>query len=85
MFLLVVILPAKSLVSAGSSMFLLNTSACGFISADRMGVPAGLHGSTVGCLFLLTEYIHAAGIIYAVNTSIYTAELVYAGSIMFLL
>ncbi|GKC19953.1 hypothetical protein Tco_1022103, partial [Tanacetum coccineum] len=50
-----------------------------------MGAPAGLHVSAVGCLFLLTEYIHAAGIIYAVNTSIYTAELVCAGSIILIL
>ncbi|GJY63961.1 putative ribonuclease H-like domain-containing protein [Tanacetum coccineum] len=58
------ILPAESLVSAGSSMFLLVVI-----------LPAGLHVSAVGGLFLLTEYIHAAGIVYAVNTSIYTTEL----------
>ncbi|GJX58009.1 reverse transcriptase domain-containing protein, partial [Tanacetum coccineum] len=58
------IFPAESLVSAGSSMFLLVVI-----------FPAGLHVSAVGGLFLLTEYIHAAGIVYAVNTSIYTTEL----------
>ncbi|GKE86049.1 putative ribonuclease H-like domain-containing protein, partial [Tanacetum coccineum] len=41
--------------------------------------------SAVGWLFLLAEYIHAAGIVYAVITSIYAGELVCAGSIMFLL
>ncbi|GKB05218.1 putative ribonuclease H-like domain-containing protein, partial [Tanacetum coccineum] len=50
---------------------------CGIVfSCDcRMGVPAVLHGSAIGCIFLLTEYIHAARVVYAVNTSIYTAEL----------
>ncbi|GJV31085.1 putative ribonuclease H-like domain-containing protein [Tanacetum coccineum] len=31
--------------------------------------------SAVGCLFLLAAYIHAAGVVYAANTSIYAAEL----------
>ncbi|GKC46732.1 hypothetical protein Tco_1064454 [Tanacetum coccineum] len=35
--------------------------------------------------FLLADYIHAAGVVYAVNTSFYAAQLVCAGSIMFLL
>ncbi|GKB62408.1 hypothetical protein Tco_0918594 [Tanacetum coccineum] len=34
---------------------------------------------------MLAKYIHAAGVVYAVNTSFYAAELVCAGSIMFLL
>ncbi|GKB42019.1 hypothetical protein Tco_0886961 [Tanacetum coccineum] len=34
--------------------------------------------SAVGCLFLLAEYIHAAGVVYAATTSIYAAELVCA-------
>ncbi|GKE78963.1 hypothetical protein Tco_1545083, partial [Tanacetum coccineum] len=37
-------------------------------------VSAGI--SAVGCLFLLAEYIHAAGVVYAANTSIYADELV---------
>ncbi|GJZ48183.1 putative ribonuclease H-like domain-containing protein [Tanacetum coccineum] len=35
--------------------------------------------------FLLAAYIHAAGVVYAANTSTYAAELVCAGSIMLLL
>ncbi|GKE42080.1 putative ribonuclease H-like domain-containing protein [Tanacetum coccineum] len=61
-----VIIPADRLVSAGSSIY---------PSCWKMGVPAGLLVSAVGCLFLLTEYTHAAGVVYAVNTSIYTVEL----------
>ncbi|GKG06919.1 hypothetical protein Tco_0329888 [Tanacetum coccineum] len=48
-------------------------------------VPAVCMVSAVGCLFLLAEYIHAARVVYAANTSIYAAELFCAGSIMFLL
>ncbi|GKA24389.1 hypothetical protein Tco_0710422 [Tanacetum coccineum] len=89
------------LVSAGSTMIVSagsyglccwfrvhaggHTSAGGFISADRVCVPAVCMVSAVGCLFLLAEYIHAAGIVYAAYTSIYAVELVCAGSIMFLL
>ncbi|GKF37555.1 hypothetical protein Tco_0114313, partial [Tanacetum coccineum] len=36
-------------------------------------------------LLIGSEYIHAAGVVTAVNTSIYAAELVCASSIMFLL
>ncbi|GJS53129.1 putative ribonuclease H-like domain-containing protein [Tanacetum coccineum] len=62
-----------------------HTSAGGFISADRVYVPAVCMVSAVGGLFLLAEYIHAAGVVYAANTSIHAAGLVCAGSIMFLL
>ncbi|GJV03169.1 hypothetical protein Tco_1336738 [Tanacetum coccineum] len=48
-------------------------------------VPAVCMVSAVGCLFLLAEYILAAGVVYAVYTSIYAVELVCAGSFMFLL
>ncbi|GJU17155.1 putative ribonuclease H-like domain-containing protein [Tanacetum coccineum] len=60
---------------------------CGILfSCDcRVCVPAVCMVSAVGCLFLLAEYIHAAGVVYAAYTSIYAAELVCAGSIMFLL
>ncbi|GJV03172.1 hypothetical protein Tco_1336741 [Tanacetum coccineum] len=44
-------------------------------------VPAVCMVSAVGCLFLLAEYIHAAGVVYAAYTSIYAAELVFAGSL----
>ncbi|GJW34202.1 hypothetical protein Tco_0054234 [Tanacetum coccineum] len=76
------------LVSADSTMIMLvgrHTSAGGFISADRVCVPAVCMVSAIGCLFLLAEYIYAAGVVYAVNTSIYAAEMVCAGSIMSLL
>ncbi|GJW41263.1 putative ribonuclease H-like domain-containing protein [Tanacetum coccineum] len=79
MVLLVVILSAGRLVSAGSTMILLVVI-----------VPAGCFVSA-GCMFLLSawfllaEYIHAAGAVYAANTSIHAAGLVCAGSIMFLL
>ncbi|GKC41762.1 hypothetical protein Tco_1059484 [Tanacetum coccineum] len=73
MVLLVVILPAGRMVSAGCTMVLL------------VYVPAVCMVSAVGGLFLLTEYIHAAGVVYAANTSIHAAGLVCAGSIMFLL
>ncbi|GJV84415.1 hypothetical protein Tco_1524313 [Tanacetum coccineum] len=83
MILLVVILPAGCFVSAGSYGLCCwfrvhaggHTSAGGFISADRVCVPAVCMVSAVGCLFLLAEYIHAAGVVYAANTSIYAAEL----------
>ncbi|GKE13047.1 hypothetical protein Tco_1416598, partial [Tanacetum coccineum] len=52
-----------------------HTSAGGFISADGVCVPAVCLVSAVGCLFLLAEYIHAAGIVYADYTSIYEVEL----------
>ncbi|GJW76904.1 hypothetical protein Tco_0138586 [Tanacetum coccineum] len=50
---------------------------CGILfSCDcRVCVPAVCMVSAVGCLFLLAEYIHAAGVVYAANTSIYAAEL----------
>ncbi|GKA08392.1 hypothetical protein Tco_0687723, partial [Tanacetum coccineum] len=38
-------------------------------------VPAVCMVSAVGCLFLLAAYIHAAGVVYAANTSIYAADL----------
>ncbi|GKF11289.1 hypothetical protein Tco_0049215 [Tanacetum coccineum] len=52
-----------------------DASAGGFISAARVCVPAVCMVSAVGCLFLLAEYIHAAGVVYAANTSIYADEL----------
>ncbi|GJU40022.1 hypothetical protein Tco_1192979, partial [Tanacetum coccineum] len=60
---------------------------CGILfSCDcRVCVPAVCMVSAVGCLFLLAEYILAAGVVYAVYTSIYAVELVCAGSFMFLL
>ncbi|GJR98993.1 hypothetical protein Tco_0271167 [Tanacetum coccineum] len=54
-------------------------------TAARVYVPAVCMVSAVGGLFLLAEYIHAAGVVYAANTSIHAAGLVCAGSIMFLL
>ncbi|GKB77782.1 putative ribonuclease H-like domain-containing protein [Tanacetum coccineum] len=48
-------------------------------------VHAVVHGFSVCELFLLAEYIHAAGVVYAANTSIHAAGLVCAGGIMFLL
>ncbi|GJT31098.1 hypothetical protein Tco_0911373 [Tanacetum coccineum] len=36
------------------------------------------YDSAVGLLFLLAEYIHAAGVVYAINTSIYAVELASA-------
>ncbi|GJS02857.1 hypothetical protein Tco_0319365 [Tanacetum coccineum] len=56
-----------------------------FLLTGWVCVPAVCMVSAVGCLFLLAEYIHAAGVVYAAYTSIYAAELVCAGSIMFLL
>ncbi|GJS48281.1 putative ribonuclease H-like domain-containing protein [Tanacetum coccineum] len=46
---------------------------CGILfSCDcRVCVPAVCMVSAVGCLFLLAEYIHAAGVVYAAYTSIY--------------
>ncbi|GKA05008.1 putative ribonuclease H-like domain-containing protein, partial [Tanacetum coccineum] len=41
----------------------------------RVCVPAVCMVSAVGCLFLLAAYIHAAGVVYAANTSTYAAEL----------
>ncbi|GJR59761.1 putative ribonuclease H-like domain-containing protein [Tanacetum coccineum] len=70
------------LVSAGSTMILLVVI---FPAGCLVYVPAVCMVSAVGGLFLLTEYIHAAGVVYAANTSIYAAELVCAGSIKFLL
>ncbi|GKC84995.1 hypothetical protein Tco_1140712, partial [Tanacetum coccineum] len=86
-FLLVVILSAERLVSAGRTMVLLVVilSAGRFVSADRVHVPAVCMVSAVACLFLLAAYIHAAGVVYAANTSIHAAGLGCAGSIMFLL
>ncbi|GJY81470.1 putative ribonuclease H-like domain-containing protein, partial [Tanacetum coccineum] len=48
-------------------------------------IPAVCMVSAVGGLFLLAEYIHAAGVVYAAITSIHAAGLVCAGSIMVLL
>ncbi|GJW90923.1 putative ribonuclease H-like domain-containing protein [Tanacetum coccineum] len=50
---------------------------CGILfSCDcRVCVPAVCMVSAVGCLFLLAAYIHAAGVVYAANTSTYAAEL----------
>ncbi|GJV94448.1 putative ribonuclease H-like domain-containing protein [Tanacetum coccineum] len=84
MILLVVNLPAGCFVSAGSYGLCCwfrvhaggHTSAGGFISADGVCVPAVCMVSAVGCLFLLAEYIHATGVVYAAYTSIYAAELV---------
>ncbi|GJT74952.1 putative ribonuclease H-like domain-containing protein [Tanacetum coccineum] len=78
LILLIDILSADRLVSAGSTMILL-------AGLRWMCVPAVFMVSAVGYLFLLAEYIHAAGVVYAVNTSIYAAKLFCAGSIMFLL
>ncbi|GJT43861.1 putative ribonuclease H-like domain-containing protein [Tanacetum coccineum] len=85
-------LPAGCFVSAGSYGLCCwfhvhaggHTFAGGFISADGC-VFLLLHGfclwvaRSAGCI------IHAAGVVYAAYTSIYAAELVCAGSIMFLL
>ncbi|GKF80587.1 hypothetical protein Tco_0239189, partial [Tanacetum coccineum] len=38
-------------------------------------VPAVCMVSAVGCLFLLAASIHAAGVVFAANTSIYAAAL----------
>ncbi|GJY81547.1 putative ribonuclease H-like domain-containing protein [Tanacetum coccineum] len=98
MVLLVVILSAERLVSAGSTMVLLVVilSAGRLVSAGSTMIllvvilPAGCF-VFAGCMFLLSawfllaEYIHAAGAVYAANTSIHAAGLVCAGSIMFLL
>ncbi|GKG41899.1 hypothetical protein Tco_0473650, partial [Tanacetum coccineum] len=65
-------------VNTATSCTLFLLTGC-YPSCWKMGVPAGLLVSAVGCLFLLTEYTHAAGVVYAVNTSIYTVELVCAG------
>ncbi|GKF33416.1 hypothetical protein Tco_0106616 [Tanacetum coccineum] len=43
-------------------------------------VPAVCMVSAVGGLFLLAEYIHAAGVVYAANTSIHAAGVVYAAN-----
>ncbi|GJR09514.1 putative ribonuclease H-like domain-containing protein [Tanacetum coccineum] len=82
MVLLVVILPAGRMVSAGCTMVLLVVI---LPAGCFVYVPAVCMVSAVGGLFLLTEYIHAAGVVYAANTSIHAAGLVCAGSIMFLL
>ncbi|GKF36693.1 hypothetical protein Tco_0113451, partial [Tanacetum coccineum] len=61
------------LVSAGSTIILLGVilpAGC-YVSA----VPAACILSAVGRLFLLAAFIHAAGVVSAVNTSIYAAEL----------
>ncbi|GJZ07946.1 hypothetical protein Tco_0542229 [Tanacetum coccineum] len=85
--LLGVILPAGCLVSAGSTMILLGVilpAGC-FVSAGNYGlccwfrVHAGRHTSPGG--FISADRVF----VYAVNTSFYAAELVCAGSIMFLL
>ncbi|GJX84236.1 putative ribonuclease H-like domain-containing protein [Tanacetum coccineum] len=106
MFLLVVILPAASLVSAGSSMFLLVVILPAEpmdYAADSVNMLVGIlllvdPFLLIGCMFLLTagflllddsfllaEYIPAAGVVYAVITSIHAAGLISAGGIMFLL
>ncbi|GJX47967.1 hypothetical protein Tco_0273157 [Tanacetum coccineum] len=92
MFLLVVILPAGRMVSAGSmayaadSVYMLVGILLLVDSFLLIGcIPAVCMVSAVGGLFLLAEYIHAAGVVYAANTSIHAAGLVCAGSIMFLL
>ncbi|GJQ95446.1 putative ribonuclease H-like domain-containing protein [Tanacetum coccineum] len=82
MVLLVVILPAGRMVSAGCTMVLLVVI---LPAGCFVYVPAVCMVSAVGGLFLLAEYIHAAGVVYAANTSIHAAGLVCAGSIMFLL
>ncbi|GKE01484.1 hypothetical protein Tco_1389467 [Tanacetum coccineum] len=89
MKLLVVILPAGCFVSAGSyglcCWFRVHAgghiSAGGFISADRVCILAICMDSVVGWLFLLAKYIHAAGVVYAANTSISAAELVLLCSV----
>ncbi|GJU36953.1 hypothetical protein Tco_1185307 [Tanacetum coccineum] len=83
----VYILPADRLVSAGSTMILLGVilpAGC-LVSAGSYGlccwfrVHAGRHTSPGG--FISADRVF----VYAVNTSFYAAELVCAGSIMFLL
>ncbi|GJX06445.1 retrovirus-related pol polyprotein from transposon TNT 1-94 [Tanacetum coccineum] len=81
MILLVVILSAGRLVSAGRTMILLVV----ILSAGRL-VSAGR--TMITCNFIITiyiirlgianrfmaEYIHAAGVVYAANTSIHAAD-----------
>ncbi|GKD80142.1 hypothetical protein Tco_1342763 [Tanacetum coccineum] len=67
-----VILSAERLVSAGRTMVLL--------VVILVYVPAVCMVSAVGGLFLLAEYIHAAGVVYAANTSIHAAGVVYAAN-----
>ncbi|GKF55485.1 hypothetical protein Tco_0165825, partial [Tanacetum coccineum] len=52
--------------AASCTSFLLDALVC---------VPVVCMVSAVGCLFLLAAYIHAAGVVYTANTSIYAAEL----------
>ncbi|GKA69479.1 hypothetical protein Tco_0775543 [Tanacetum coccineum] len=85
MVLLVVILPAGRMVSAGCTMVLLVVILPAGCFVSDGCIPAVCMVSAVGGLFLLAEYIHAAGVVYAANTSIHAAGLVCAGSIMFLL
>ncbi|GKA60498.1 putative ribonuclease H-like domain-containing protein, partial [Tanacetum coccineum] len=56
-----------------------------FLLDDWVYVPAVCMVFAVGGLFLLAEYMHAAGVVSAANTYIHAAGLVCAGSIMFLL
>ncbi|GJT84082.1 hypothetical protein Tco_1058424 [Tanacetum coccineum] len=83
----VLIIPTDRLVSVGSTMILLGVIlpvGC-FVSAGNYGlccwfrVHAGRHTSPGG--FISADRVF----VYAVNTSFYAAELVCAGSIMFLL
>ncbi|GJZ63583.1 ribonuclease H-like domain-containing protein [Tanacetum coccineum] len=94
MILLGVILPAGCLVSAGSYGLCCwfrvhagrHTSPGGFISADRVCVPAVCMVSRCWLpLFSAVNIISAAGIVYADYTSIYAAELVCVGSIILII
>ncbi|GJR55463.1 hypothetical protein Tco_1405984 [Tanacetum coccineum] len=80
-----VILPAGRMVSAGCTMVLLVVILPAGCFVSDGCIPAVCMVSAVGGLFLLAEYIHAAGVVYAANTSIHAAGLVCAGSIMVLL
>ncbi|GKE61247.1 putative ribonuclease H-like domain-containing protein [Tanacetum coccineum] len=72
MILLGVILPAGCFVSADGFVFMLVGILLlvdSFLLIGRVFLLVCMV-SAVGCLFLLAEYIHAAGVVYAVNTSI---------------
>ncbi|GJW33649.1 hypothetical protein Tco_0053681 [Tanacetum coccineum] len=88
MILLVVILSAGRLVSAGRTMILLVVilSAGRLVSAGRTMIllvvilSAGRLVSAGRTIFLLVDPFLLIGFVYAVYTSIYVVELVCAGS-----
>ncbi|GKD31143.1 putative ribonuclease H-like domain-containing protein [Tanacetum coccineum] len=74
------------LVSAGSIQSCWWNNLLWWIHLWLIGCfPCVCHGFCCLGIFLLAEYIHAAGVVYAANTSIHAAGLVCAGSIMVLL